>query len=499
MKRSGLLALVAALAAAVVFAPASAFAAQPASPAEGYPGVSHHVMDGGLEVFTVSNRAVPLVTVCVVFRGGASAQTPETAGLFHLYEHMLFAGNDLYASKEAFTAAMKAMGTANWNGATGSEYINYYITVPSDRLEDGIRFWAAAVRSPTFDPEVLENEKKVVLEEIRGYHADPGTVAHNALESRMYPEFPWRKNIDGPERNIERATVADMRALQASFYIPANAALLVGGDADPDEVNALAKKHFGGWKGGPAPTYAEPPHGPVPEGIRLIAPDASFYRGLAQAQFRWRGPDAMRQTADTYAADVLLYLASSPVGRFKRALMEKVPGLYDPEYIDLMYPTSRDGGAFLFNTYMTVAKLEVEGPVLDRTEALRAAVIAELAQMAQDPAGYFGEAELEKAKTKLIDQNLFASEAADGFVTNILTFWWSVATTDYFFGYESACGAVGWDDIASLVRRYFLGTPAATLVRIRESTAASDTEMEARTAALGYVKAGPENAFWWQR
>ena len=100
--------------------------------------VGHMVLPNGLEVFVAENHSVPLVTVCVAFRGGASAQTPETAGLFHLYEHMMFAGNAKFPTKESFNAALNSMGTTAWNGATGTEYINYYITVPSEKTEAAV-------------------------------------------------------------------------------------------------------------------------------------------------------------------------------------------------------------------------------------------------------------------------------------------------------------------------------------------------------------------------
>ncbi|MBP7106207.1 MAG: insulinase family protein, partial [Spirochaetia bacterium] len=156
--------------------------------------VRNTTLENGLEVFVVENHAVPLVTVCIAFRGGAMAHTPKTAGLFHLYEHMMFNGNDKYPTKDAFSAALNRMGTTNWNGATGIEYINYFISVPSEKLPDAIDFWAHAVMNPTLDVRVLENEKQVVLNEIRGYHSDPSQIASNGLESRMFKDFPWRKN-----------------------------------------------------------------------------------------------------------------------------------------------------------------------------------------------------------------------------------------------------------------------------------------------------------------
>jgi len=470
---------------------------------KGGDSISHTILPNGLDVFAVENRSVPLVTICMAFRGGASAQTPETAGLFHLYEHMLFAGNRKYPTKEAFNAALNNMGTTTWNGATGTEFINYHITVPSERLAEGMDFWAQAVRYPVFDPATLENEKQVVLNEIKGYHSDPARIANNALESRIFADYPWRKNVDGPESNIESANVDKLRAMQSSFYIPGNMTLIVGGDCVPEEVFALAGGLFGDWAGAPAPSIGEPPHGAFPAGIKLVSAEELFYRGLAQIQYRWRGPDVLRQTKDTYTSDVLLFLLSSPVGRFKTSVMEKVNGLYDAEYIDFSYPTARDGGNFIFTAYMVIHDPAAEGAILDRTEALRAAVLEEFALIAEDPEGYFGAGELEKAKTKLIDLNIYAMESAQSFVTDTLTFWWSTATADYFFAYEENCGKVNWTDIADLVLRYIVGrgkTPeAATLMRIRASTLETDAMLGEKMHEYGYLNVSADNAFWWQK
>lgn len=466
----------------------------------------------GLEVFVVENHAVPLVTVCVAFRGGALAQTPETAGLFHLYEHMMFNGNDKYPSKDAFTAALNRMGTTSWNGATGREYINYYITVPTDKLSAAIDFWAHAVMSPTLNSAVLENEKQVVLNEIRGYHSDPSQIASNALESRMFNRYPWRKNVDGPESNVTNATVAELRDIQKTYYVPSNMALLVGGDTTIEQVRALAKASFGNWASAPQPVLGDPPQGPVPKDIRLVTSEDQFYRGIAQVQYRWRGPDVTSQTFDTYVSDVLLFLLSSPSGPFKSTIMRKVFGLYDAEYIDFTYPTSRDGGNYIFSTYMLVQKPAAEEPVLQRVENLRKTILGEFAQIAKDPRAYFGDGALEEAKTKLVDQNIYALESAGSFVTDTLTFWWSTAGTDYFLNYEANCRKVTWDDISALIRKYLIGegaqtagdgasgTPAvAALVRLRTSTFGADPRMDAMIQELGYTRVTPDNAFWWQQ
>ena len=459
----------------------------------------HETLANGLEVIVVENHAVPLATVCVAVRGAASAQTPENAGLFHLYEHMLFDGNEKYPTQAAFMAAIKRLGVANWNGETGDQYINYYITVPSARLADGVEFWSWALERPVFNEDKLEREKQVVINEIRGYHVDPGHIAENALESRIFTAYPWRKNIDGPEDNVQKATIAQLEDIRDRYYIPANSALLVGGDVKPQEVFALAEKFFGQWKGGSAPVIGEPPQGTFPPGVALVYPDKDFYRGVAELELRWRGPDVLRQTKDTYTSDVFLFLLSSPVGRFKSDLMKSGVGLYDPDYIGFGYPTSRDGGEYEFSSYLVVRDPSKEGHVLDRAEALRKVLKDEFELIRKDPAAYFGADELEKAKTKLVDQNLLSEEVAGSFVTEALTFWWSVATTDYFFGYEGNCRKVSWADISDLVGRYLADSPSASELRIRADAYAADPLAADREKALGYTEVGPDNAFWWQR
>ena len=462
-------------------------------------GVVHKVLPNGLEVFVVENHAVPLATICVAFRGGAISQTPQTAGLFHLYEHMLFTANEKYANQAAFTGALNRMGVSSWNGGTGTEYVDYYITVPSAKIGEGIEFWSWAVKKPVFDQAKLDAEKGVVLNEIQGYHADPDQVADNALESRMYGVYPWRKNIDGPDANIQGATLAQLEAMRQGFYIPKNSAIFIGGDVKPAEAFALVEKWFGDWKGSNAPTIGEPAQAAIPAGIRLVYPDETFYDGIAQVDLRWRGPDSMRQTRDTYTSDVLLYLISSPVGRFKQAIMEKVPGLYDAEYIDFGYPTARDGGTYNFTTYMLLDNPENDGPTLDRVAALEKAVREEFALIAKDPAAYFGAEELAKAKAKLIDQNLLSTEVPSSYVTGTLVFWWAVATTDYFFGYEANCNKVSFADISTLINGYIATSPCATSLRLKSDFYDAEPNMPKLVKERGYTVVGPDNAFWWQK
>jgi zinc protease len=469
-----------------------------AQPATGDPAayVKHSVLANGLELFVNQNRAVPLATIMVSFRCGAITQAPTTAGLFHLYEHMMFAGNSAYRSQTEFMAALNRMGVANWNGGTSGEYVNYYITVPSDKLAEGLAFWAAAVRDPLFDPVTFEKEKQVVTNEIRGYHTDPSDIFANAAGKAAFPAYPWRKDISGSEANIANATLQMMRQIQSTWYIPNNAAVMVGGDVDAQAVRPLVEKHFGSWAKGATPPAVAPAHPGYARDVRLVYPDPTFYNGVGFTMITWRGPDVLVQTKDTYVSDVLLFLMSSPVGRFKQTIFRKVPGLYDAEHIGFGYPTQRDGGQYIFSTFFLYDPRQ-PADLLARQEALRAAVSDELKTVAADPAAYFGAAELELAKTKLADQNLMSMETA-GSVLGNLNFWWTTATTDYFFSYEKNCRQVGFDDISRLISTWILDKPSVTALRVRQDRLAADPTLSEQQKNFGYETVSADTAYWWQ-
>ncbi len=456
----------------------------------------HKVLPNGLELFVVENHTVPLATVEVAFRGGAIAQTPENAGLFHLYEHMLFTSNEKYTTEGAFKAALSKMGVANWNGATGNEYINYYIVVPSEKLADGIEFWSWAVKKPLFNEEKLSKEKEVVINEIRGYQVDPDRYFSEALDMRMFSAYPWRKNIDGPESNIKNATIDQLKDILAKYYIPKNTAVFIGGDVNPDEVYSLVQKWFGDWTGGPAPVEAAEPQNQLKADIKCVGPDDNFYDGLAQIEFMWRGPDSSRQTKDTYTSDVFTYMLSSSMGKFKQDIMKACPGLYDERYISIGYPTLRDGGYYYFSTYMLVDPAQY-GPTMTRVTALKKAVDDEFALIAKDPGAYFGQEELAKAKAKLVDQNLLSMEKPIDYLTDTLTFWWAAVSTDYFFGYDENCSKVTFDDVKGLLNTYFVGKPAVWGLRTKTDDYAQEG-MANQGGKEGYSVITVDNAYWWQ-
>lgn len=88
-----------------------------------------YTLDNDLSLFVAEDHSVPLVYIDIAVRAGATTQTPETAGLFHLYEHMMFKGNELYPNAAAVQRAVKDMGVSKWNAFTQVDCVHYYFTL----------------------------------------------------------------------------------------------------------------------------------------------------------------------------------------------------------------------------------------------------------------------------------------------------------------------------------------------------------------------------------
>ena len=268
-------------------------------------------LSNGLEVFIAEDHDEPTVYINVAVKAGAVAQTAENAGLFHLYEHMMFKSNALYKSAEKMHQVMKNFGVTEDNATTDIDSVEYYFSLPSDKIEDGLAFWNAAIRSPTLDEDELEVEKKVVLSEIEGYAAETDSWYRNYFQMTMFPKAPYKYDAGGSSEAVKKATVEQLRQMQKTYYIPSNAALFISGDVNPSDVILLVKDIFGSWSN----EGALPPEKlfafsktPLEKTTVAIFPDDSVADNITTVNVYFRGPDTDFELGGAYVEDYLLYL-----------------------------------------------------------------------------------------------------------------------------------------------------------------------------------------------
>lgn len=202
------------------------------------------VLDNGLKVYVHQDKTTPMAAVNIVYNVGSRDEDEQKTGFAHLFEHLMFGGSKYIPS---YDEPLQKVGGEN-NAFTSPDITNYYITLPAENLETA--FWLESDRmlSLSFDPNVLEVQRKVVIEEFKQrYLNQPYGDVWLKLRPLAYQNHPYRWATIGKKiSHIENATMEDVKSFFFRFYRPNNAVMVVAGNVEIDQVKKLAEKWFGG-------------------------------------------------------------------------------------------------------------------------------------------------------------------------------------------------------------------------------------------------------------
>ena len=409
--------------------------------------IQRKVLGNGLEVIVVENHGVPLATIEIDVKNGSFTQSPEYEGLAHMYEHMFFRANSKYPEPNQFWDRASDLG-AVFNGTTAEERVNYYMTVPAEKLGDGIQLLASALRGPMFRRDELERERQVVIGEYDRNESSPFFELSRQMDAKLYPGNFSRKDIIGDRQVILTTTPEKMRTIQNKYYVPNNSALIVAGDVNPATVFSLAERELGNWNRGTDPFVADPipviPALQKSEGVLVEAPV-----GAATIQIQWQGPSVGQDPKSTYAADVFSDVLNDPQSQFQQRLVDS--GLW--QAVGVNYYTLNHTGPITISGQTSP----------DQVKEAISALYAEIAKF--DTPGYFTSQELEAVKAHRAVTSAFDRERASGFA-HTLGFWWSVASLEYYMGYVDYMAQQTLDDLRAYARRYIIDKPHITGVLI---------------------------------
>lgn len=200
-------------------------------------------LDNGLRVVVHEDPTVQIAVLNVLYDVGSRDEDPGKTGFAHLFEHLMFGGSQNISN---YDEPLQKVGGEN-NAFTNTDITNYYLTVPATNIETG--FWLESDRmlSLSFDPQVLEVQRKVVVEEFKQrYLNQPYGDVWLKLRPLAYQTHPYQWATIGKEiSHIENATMEDVRKFFFRYYVPSNAILVVAGNITADQVRRLTEKWFG--------------------------------------------------------------------------------------------------------------------------------------------------------------------------------------------------------------------------------------------------------------
>jgi zinc protease len=200
-----------------------------------------------LQVYSVEDHSTPTVAVQVWYHVGSKDDPKDRSGFAHLFEHLMFKGND-HLTPDTIDELTENVGGEN-NAYTAEDVTVYHEVVPSNYLEPIL--WAEAERmsSLAITPANFNSERDVVEEEYRQrIAANPYGEFFLDTIRNSYAVHPYKRPTIGSIADLNAAKLPEVRAFHSTFYRPDNATLIVVGDFQPNELHNWIEKYFGAVK-----------------------------------------------------------------------------------------------------------------------------------------------------------------------------------------------------------------------------------------------------------
>ncbi|MBI4700400.1 MAG: insulinase family protein [Deltaproteobacteria bacterium] len=346
---------------------------------------SRYQLGNGLTVILHEDRAQPLVAVNIGVGVGSADESAGRTGFAHLFEHLMFMGTARVPEK-MFDEWMELAGAAN-NAWTSTDRTGYHELGPSHSLPlllwleaDRLAVLGAQMAQPKLDLQrgVVRNERRQTSEN------EPYGKAELRLPELLFPVgHPYHHPVIGSHADLEAASLGDVQAFFAKWYVPANMALVVAGDFDQAAIRPQLARYFGAIPAG----AGKPQSQPVPAPVRLGAVVRESLEDnvtLPKTTMAWHSP-ARFEPGDA-ELDLLAEIATN--GKASR--------LYKPLVHERQLAQGVSAGqrSMALGSYFAVEALSRPGVSLDDLEA---AIDAELSVLRDAPVG---EEELVRAKNQ---------------------------------------------------------------------------------------------------
>ncbi len=357
---------------------------------------TERTLPNGLRVYAMPDTNTANVSVQVWYDVGSKDDPAGRSGFAHLFEHIMFKATRNMPA-EMLDRLTEDVGGEN-NASTGDDFTNYYEVVPANHLERLL--WAEAERmgSLVVDKAIFLSERDVVKEEFRQrVLASPYGKLFLYLPQTNFSVHPYGRPGIGSIKDLDAATIEDVRAFHATYYRPDNAVLVVSGNFDPSQLDGWIHKYFGPI---PAPkrpiprVTAKEPARTAPRAYTVYEPNTP----LPAVSVSYPSPEAL--SPDQAALSVLDAILSK--GESSRLYQSMVYTQQIATEVFTLYDPTRDAGA-----YSLIAILSEGKPADDGLKSLS----AEIARVRD---GAVTAAELDEAKNELVSETLRGRETAFG-------------------------------------------------------------------------------------
>ncbi len=277
-------------------------------------GVEVSRLSNGLTVATETLPSMESVALGVWVKSGARNERDDEHGMAHLLEHMAFKGT---ARRSAFQIASEIENVGGEiNAATSVETTSFYARVLSGDVPLAVDLLADILQNSSFDPEELEREQNVILQEIGAAHDTPDDVVFDHFTETAFRHQTLGRSILGTPETVLSFNSAQLHRFMQREYGADRMVVVAAGDVKHDDFVREVEKRLGNFR----------PHaqGAVSQYAQYVGGDFREDRDLMDAQVILGFEGRAYHVRDFYASQVLsMILGGGMSSRLFQEVREK--------------------------------------------------------------------------------------------------------------------------------------------------------------------------------
>jgi len=209
-------------------------------------GFQKTTLSNGLRILTCNMPQTYSVSVGIFIGAGSRYESDQEAGISHFLEHMLFKGTAKRPTAKEITSAIEGLGGI-LNAGTDRESTVYWSRVARPHMDIALDVLADIVRNPRFDPDEIEKERKVILEELNMINDSPQSRVDLLIDEVFWPNQPLGRDVGGTKESVGSLSRDQLIDYMHRQYSPSNTVISVAGDISHGEVVEKLEPYLGDW------------------------------------------------------------------------------------------------------------------------------------------------------------------------------------------------------------------------------------------------------------
>lgn len=389
-------------------------------------------LKNGMNVLLIESHKSPVVSVQMWVKTGSIDEKKGEEGLSHFIEHLVFKGTKRFKVGEIASVVEGSGGELN--AYTSFDQTVFYVTISKQFTDVALDVISEMMGFPTFDAREIDNEREVVIEEIKRGNDSPQRRSSQLLFSTIFKKSGYGRPVIGYDKIVNTVSAKKIREYYQSRYVPKNMFLVVAGDFEAATMKREINKRFSlfvDYKLRPSKKMKEP----AQKTIRIVTEESPFEQTMGY--LTWRIPGIKHK--DVPALEVFsLILGQGDSSRLTKALRIEKPlanGVGSFAY------SMQDEGVFSVSFNAQKENLE---PAL---EVLQAELLKVLTEVPTN-------AEMQKAFTNIASQEIYSLETVDNIARKAGSNEFYYKDHDYFKKHLKQIYALKPEDILKVARKY---------------------------------------------